>query len=704
MSLDPEQIAFGLGKYLFNRACDFDFVDFESLARAEVQNTTLSVAGEEYRVLILPGMNVVRQSSLEMVRRFIRAGGFVIACGCIPSCTDKSEQKDFKTRQLLAELFQSDSADGCVGRGLLVHESYEEVLRAINKRIVRDVTPSENPLQVLHRSLDGKEIYYLFNPSENEFSANVRFRAIGKVEHWDAWTSSVSPIQVSKAGHGVSEVSLKLESREARVLVFRTDEPQAEILPKPSSDECILMILEGSWKFRLLPTLDNRFGDFQLPAANEWIGPEARRFRWAEETEGEVLWQEPSLDDSAWPESTFSFGPRLEFQGPLPPGSKNEELWQPYAFSLRWGIERDPFLTHWLSGPHGLKNQVPDEFLDFHCDTPGHEWKARTQIVVENGEEALFYMGGRCAYVAILNGDKILEQRFELPPGLYAPWNIPHYECVPQKVRVKVHAGINHLELKLVQPVGQLTRAFFAINPPERVSEYLGLRWFNDSQVPRPCLLASPNRKAVWLRCKAPPGLKGMNFRSRGRARVWADGNELALVEVGQSVDGVVHYHAELIAGFSHPVMMVFRIEADREFRAGDVLAEPVRFDCGEGVLTVGDWCQQGLGCYSGMGQYQKEFQLSEKNPVGRFFLDLGDVGATAEIWLNGMNAGILNAPPWRIDVTERICVGTNQLKIQIANTLANHYSIGIPTPYAFEYQTRSGLMGPVRLTFNKTC
>ena len=65
---------------------------------------------------------------------------------------------------------------------------------------------------------------------------------------------------------------------------------------------------------------------------------------------------------------------------------------------------------------------------------------------------------------------------------------------------------------------------------------------------------------------------------------------------------------------------------------------------------------------------------------------------------INGVSAGILSAPPWRVDVTKLVESGTNKLKIQVANTLANHYHTGIPTPYAFLHQTRSGLLGPVRL------
>jgi hypothetical protein len=73
-------------------------------------------------------------------------------------------------------------------------------------------------------------------------------------------------------------------------------------------------------------------------------------------------------------------------------------------------------------------------------------------------------------------------------------------------------------------------------------------------------------------------------------------------------------------------------------------------------------------------------------------------VAATAEVLVNGISAGVLSAPPWRVDVTELVQAGDNTLIVRVANTLANHYSVGIPTPYAFPHQTRSGLFGPVRL------
>lgn len=694
---DAERTAFGLGKYLFNRACDFDFLDFESLGRATAAAGELSVSGESYRVLVLPAMPVVRHCTLLAAREFVRAGGLVIACGCLPTASERVGAGDPEVAALVAEIFsETPSAKG--GRGILVEKSYSEVLRWINQLIPRDVVSSASPLQVLHRRLEAHDVFYCFNPAETGCAAEVGFRAAGAAEQWDAWTAAASPLTASKVENGVTTLKISFAPREAKVIVFKrgAQSKVADTLPADAPQK--LLELTGDWQFKVQPTLDNRFGDFRLPAAPEFLGPEARRFKWAEEFSDEVNWHEPSFDDASWPDTTFSFGPRFEVLGPLPPGAKPQGEWRPYAFSLRWGIERDPFLTHWNSGPHGLKNEVPDEFLDFHCEQPGHEWHLRSQVVVKSARESVLRVGARCPYQVWLNDALVAEQTDALPPGRHAPWNIPHYDCVPVEARVKLRAGVNHLRLKLVQPAGQRTRAFVAFDPPATKPSQPLLRWFTDGQSPRPSLPASAERKAVWLRCVTPPGMKGLQFVSRGSARVWADGVELAMHVVKKFPDGCTHYLAVAPQNFLRPAKLAMRVEADGEFRAGDVLPEPVRFECGEGLLPLGDWCAHGLAVYSGIGEYKKVFDLQKLPTGGKVLLDLGAVAATVEVLVNGISAGILSAPPWRVGVTELLQTGSNTVIVRVANTLANHYSVGIPTPYAFPHQTRSGLLGPVRL------
>jgi hypothetical protein len=694
---DAERTAFGLGKYLFNRACDFDFLDFESLDRATVAAGQLNVSGENYRVLVLPAMPVVRHSTLLAARDFVRAGGLVIACGCLPSASERVGASDPEVSALVAEIFaETPLANG--GRGILVEKSYAEVLRCINQRIPRDVVSSVSPLQVLHRHLENQDVFYVFNPAETAISAEVNFRAVGTVEQWDAWTAAVTPLTVSKVDGAVSTLKISLAAREAKVIVFhRGSLPKVETAA-PANAVKELLALTGDWQFTARPTLDNRFGDFRLPATNKFIGPEARRFKWAEEFSDSVNWHEPSFDDADWPETTYSFGSRFEVLGPLPPGAKPEGDWRPYAFSLRWGIERDPFLTDWLSGPHGLKGEVPDEFLDFHCEQPGHEWHLRSQVAVPAARESVLRVGARCAYQVWLNDELVAEQRESLPPGRHAPWNIPHYDCVPVETRVKLRAGVNQLRVKLLQPVGQRARAFVIFDPPATNPSQPVLRWFTDLQTPRPALLAASERKAVWLRCATPPGLKSVEFLTRGRARVWADGRELSVTVLQSLPGGCARCRAIAPDNFLYPAKLAIRVEAEREFRAGDVLPEPVRFDCGMGLLPLGDWCAHGLAVYSGTGDYEKTFLFQPQPSGGKVLLDLGDVAATAEVLVNGISAGVLSAPPWRVDVTELLQAGVNTLTVRVANTLANHYSVGIPSPYAFPHQTRSGLFGPIRL------
>ena len=76
--------------------------------------------------------------------------------------------------------------------------------------------------------------------------------------------------------------------------------------------------LDGNWEFEVVPTMDNRFGDFRLPPSNGLIGAEARRFKYAEETLSAQNWSAKDFDDSGWHTATYSFGPYFQKLGPIP--------------------------------------------------------------------------------------------------------------------------------------------------------------------------------------------------------------------------------------------------------------------------------------------------------------------------------------------------------------------------------------------------
>jgi hypothetical protein len=131
----------------------------------------------------------------------------------------------------------------------------------------------------------------------------------------------------------------------------------------------------------------------------------------------------------------------------------------------------------------------------------------------------------------------------------------------------------------------------------------------------------------------------------------------------------------------------------------GAAFPEPVRLTCGTGKMTAGDWARvDTLSCYSGGAVYARQVTFTQNDVKGPVVLDLGGVGATCEVAVNGEPVRVLVCPPWRVDLTGRVKAGDNQLAITVYNTLNNHYQT-IPTRYRKPTaQEPSGLLGPVRL------
>lgn len=95
---------------------------------------------------------------------------------------------------------------------------------------------------------------------------------------------------------------------------------------------------------------------------------------------------------------------------------------------------------------------------------------------------------------------------------------------------------------------------------------------------------------------------------------------------------------------------------------------------------------------FSGIIKYTTHFSAEGS---GIYMLDLGIVGETATVKVNGSLAGIRICPPYRVDISNFVNMGDNVLEVEVANTLAynlkDNLSFFIPLP-------SSGLLGPVRL------
>ena len=89
-------------------------------------------------------------------------------------------------------------------------------------------------------------------------------------------------------------------------------------------------------------------------------------------------------------------------------------------------------------------------------------------------------------------------------------------------------------------------------------------------------------------------------------------------------------------------------------------------------------------------------WQLPEQIPAGRrLLLDLGCVGETAQVFLNGVDCGVRIQAPYCFDISRAVQVGENRLTVQVTNNRGylerDMFSRFLPLAPV-------GLLGPVTL------
>ena len=575
----------------------------------------------------------------------------------------------------------------------------------IDKSVARDFTPGAAPARAHHRKTGPRDVYLVMGAPRG---SACTFRAKGKVELWDPWTGTTRPLRVLGETATETKVQLPLGDYEAQIVVFTPGRKHVDP-PPPRASPVRTIALEGQWQFELQPTMDNRYGDFRLPAIDKIIGPEARIFRHAVETGDATAFSARGFDDRRWQRVTYGFGPGFWLLGPVAADATGDALdaklakltrvdprkavdaggkrlrWRPYCFSWRQGLEGDP--GH--QGYHGLKENVTDHFLCL--GKPGRALNETTYLPELPGGRYYLWTSatvGRRTTARIVASAPQAGQRPHASKVLTPARVFVNAKPVADlRQAVSLRAGPNPILVRY----DHAGRGFFVLRrePPKAAPKArtpLAMTWFDDPSVIRFDVHAGAG-PAEWFRFTAPPGLRGLTVTARGTVEAWADGQPLRAAGPGRF---------EATAPLPRAAVVALRVVGETGFCGAAVFPEPIRLECGPGVAAPGDWSKTGaMACYSGGAWYRKTVTLTPAQARGEITLDLGKVVATAEVRVNGRRAGIRVAPPWRVDISKHVRIGKNRVEVLVFNTLANHY-LTVPTRYRGDLT--SGLIGPVTL------
>lgn len=141
-----------------------------------------------------------------------------------------------------------------------------------------------------------------------------------------------------------------------------------------------------------------------------------------------------------------------------------------------------------------------------------------------------------------------------------------------------------------------------------------------------------------------------------------------------------------------------------------DSIRGPKQAQSFDQLIDISTHPDESIRYYSGTIIYDKQISIDQL-PAGNIYLNLHDIGVTAKVTVNGQYAGGVWTPPYRLDISEWLHKGENQISVEVTTTWQNRL-IGDSCLPEQERTTwtacngwsekdplqKSGLIGPVTL------
>lgn len=601
---------------------DFDYLDEDMLAEAEISGGSIVVGEEDYPLLVLPPMPYIKLSTLERMEQFVAGGGRVLGMIILPTQAfgpdglvdisgrvqalfgvDPCQILETYTRYTGVDLFDCEHKGG--GKTTFLH-SYA-LARQLPLRLQKEVgTPGipEHPNFVIEPEGDSARYYFVSEDGRRQdITDEVREErqiVTNKLRH--ALNGLVAPdVEISS-----SEVLYLHRVRDGQDIYFlinsthRTQESEVVLNgavqpwlwdPSRGSETPItpLRLVDGRTHFKIaLP-----------PVGSAFVIPRPIQDGWISETNVTI----DALDAG-----------RVLAYGTAPRG---------YIVVQREGrterIEQN-------GGVPGSE-EILDEGWEFEAESPNAlvigEWLAAAE---KSGEPVEAY--------AAPQADTTGWQRqvpgawsFQLPAEPEQAYPIPVWYRIP------FHITDLPSSLSLI------------------VDGFAGAEW-----------QLYVNGREVTSQPQRSP------FDSQMLSLEIGD-----YIQTGENLVAVRLVLRDATDGITDLLKLTgnFRLEGNRE--AGYSITAPQR------AIRPAAWTEQGYPFFSGRGVYRCRFQAPD-TAGRRIFLEIPAQDDVVEVVLNGRPVGVCLWDPYRLEITGELQQGENLLELRFANTLINLME-GTPRP-----------------------
>jgi alpha-L-rhamnosidase len=312
---------------------DFDYIDEDVLAAADMSAGKLHVADEDYELVLVPPMPHIRQSTVDALERFVKGGGRVLGTLISPrwafapdGMTDVSQRMESllgaaqDLTPTVPEVVRRDHGRGAASFiagdvGTLEFGSKRERFAGVLDEAVRsliepDVELSNPDLFVLHRRRDESDVYFVVNTTLQQQPAQVRLPGVHEYILWDPTSGAERRAPSRWADDGWIEIDVTLPPAGSLFVVggkaVPTSDKASGIQGPVAGGTPKAMQLNGPWRFE--PEDDNALVIKSWHAAPEgdedaaaYAGLDVDESAWQRVVAGAWAYQLPAEPDRPWP-------------------------------------------------------------------------------------------------------------------------------------------------------------------------------------------------------------------------------------------------------------------------------------------------------------------------------------------------------------------------------------------------------------------
>jgi len=241
---------------------DYDLTNEEILLQLNVEDGRITVPGGlRYRLLVLPDHKVLSLAALEKIDQLVRQGATVLGPKpqrLVSLTGGQAAQEKFK---LLAEqlwpVHPSEKGQQQVGSGRVIWgKTARQVL--IDDGILPDFeyqAAADAALDYIHYTIDGMDIYFVCNQTEQMQTAVCRFRITDRqAELWNPLTGQIRRNILQRQTGSQTEIPLRFEPYGSLFVLFQDKTmPEAGVQTANYFDCQSVLTIAGPWRVHFDP-------------------------------------------------------------------------------------------------------------------------------------------------------------------------------------------------------------------------------------------------------------------------------------------------------------------------------------------------------------------------------------------------------------------------------------------------------------------